>query len=155
MFNEFLRGAAETIGTQLGPEEDWAPMAFIITPESELAVIGTEGWKNDDELVAYVYRLAELIVEKKAQSFGMVATIWTLEVPADAPVPIRPRDHPDRVETLSIATYTADKTLTAHAVIGRHPDHAPTLQEWEVMDAPVEGGMATPIQAALRKVRDE
>jgi hypothetical protein len=155
---EFLQGAVETIGQDLEPDSDWVPTAFLIAPGNQMVLIATEGWTNEQEFAAYVAGLCRQIIERRAKAFAMVSTIWTLEHMSKeelARLTVRPRDHPERVEAVLIATYSADKTLTALAVIDRHPDSPPTLREWKVGKGDVEGGVATPLIEALREVSDE
>jgi hypothetical protein len=154
---EFLQGAVEAIGEDLDPDADWAPTAFLISPGNEMVLISTEGWSNEREFEAYIARLCREIIERRAKAFAMVSTIWTLEMSAEelARLTVRPRDHPDKVEAVLIATYSAHANVTAQAVIERHPNSPPTLKEWLVTDSPVEGGVATPLLEALREVSDE
>lgn len=148
----YLRTAVSQIRESLKPDEDWAPVAFVVEPDVQVK-IHTAVWTGDEERDAYFQKIADEALASRAIAVGMVNTIWYREVDVDEPTKPRPRDDPNRLEAVQVATMTADQTLLAHASITRHPMQSPTLGEWKVGDVE-EGGVLTPVQESLRKVRD-
>jgi hypothetical protein len=138
----------------LKPDEDWAPVAFIVQDDLQVKIHTTTGWATDGERSLYIQTLADEALGSKAVSVGMVNTIWYRIIDAGENSKPRPRDDPDRLEAVQVATLSADKTLLAQAGITRHTNEPPTLGEWTVGSLE-EGGSLTPILEALRKVRDE
>ena len=154
--NAFIRRATEDVRLGMAPDEDWAPAAFIFGEDGELHIVSTEGWTNDAEKLAYAQTVARMTVMYQATSVGLVGTVWMLVMIGEPDaVLVRPRDHPQRIETLMVLSMSAEDSVTAFAVIERHDNAPPTLREWDVSTGgELEGDISAPLQAALRKVKD-
>jgi len=155
--NEFIRTAAIGVGTHLGPDSDWAPVAFLVTSDGDMKIVATDGWNNDRERKRYLDQISEAIINIRAVAVGMVSTIWMLTIAKDKNyypfVHPRPREHPQREEALLVIAMSAEESITAIATIDRHSNQPPSLREWEIVEDEVEGDMPIPLRNALRKVK--
>jgi hypothetical protein len=151
--NLHLRGAVMNIRESLRPDEDWAPVAFVVEEDLKVEIYAAAAWSGDAERDAYIATLAEETLKSKAVAVGLVNTVWYRTVDEQEDGKPRPRDDPNRLEAVQVATLSAHKTLLAHAGITRHDKEPPTLGEWTVGSLE-EGGTLAPILEALRKVRD-
>lgn len=156
VLNEFLRDAAASIGPTLLPEQDWAPIAFVVNEHRNMDVVAGD-WATDAEQWAFYEQLAEEIVSRRGVAVGLVAPIWMLKTEiagrglANEP---RPRDHPLREEALQVMTLSADRNLVAYATVTRTETDPPKLGEWELEEGELEGVMTALVIEALRKVKD-
>ena len=97
--------------------------------------------------------VARMTVMYQATSVGLVGNVWMLVMIGEPDaVLVRPRDHPQRIETLMVLSLSAASTNRAIASRDNAP---PTLREWDVSTGgELEGDISAPLQAALRKVKD-
>lgn len=142
----------DRIGPTLGPEEDWAPVLILRTPEgtaiAPLVELGLEG--TDAETLN---RLAALVVEVGATAVCRVQPAWQ-----GPPVEredyaagdfVRPSENPDSTEVLivQLADSTGDSQVWSAEVV-RGGDH-PSLGDWDRMPDAVGGRLVEVLRRAL------
>jgi len=168
-FQEFMdtvRDGVEQVGGQLGPEDDWLPMAFLERedPEStdgvaELTMVGIDPEYMDEEerkefLGSVV--LPSIVEKMKARKYAFLSTAWMAKVgreedgSVDTSIP--PSEHPDRMEVVIITACDREIAEFCYAEIIRTPDHPPMLTPWETMarGIEVEGRFIDSVREVMR-----
>jgi hypothetical protein len=119
------------------------PMIHAITKDDEhlIAAVPQVGG-DDDEKDAAAVGLHAFLKEKNVVQYVLLTEAWVLTLPAgtniggDLP---RPKDHPDRVEVITLSGETKDRAIHGMITITRDANGNPTLGELETWD----GGMST------------
>lgn len=157
------RTIVESLGTTLGPDDDWMPVCFLLTgDEMVVAAIDPEFMSSN----ATKNRLGDVILpglvrKTNADAFAMVMTIWQTKISQDnaydqakldpetglprVPVSLMP----DRVEAVLVTAVTKEGANASVAEITRSPDKAPELGAWDTVNVAFSGRMIDGVKAAF------
>ena len=136
----FLKKSVEDIALKLKPNEDWAPVFFLLNDKNELYQV-MASFEDDQEKDMYGKLLIpSLILKYNAFIYGFVSTAWMVKEKSDFPRSnILPVDHPDRVEILMIEARSFDKNKSMMANIIRQRNKHPILESWKEFDGATQG----------------
>lgn len=164
-FDEFDQGIRDTvrrIEQDLGPDEDWAPMAFVQDYQGRATLLALHGalFATEESKDALAEALGKFIVGSFGVRFAMVFSAWTIDVEGDPSmihdddwVPVSERE--DRRECVFVTTLDLDDARAHRAMVTRLPDRRPKLGEWEEYESAfVEGRYLDAARSALTLVRD-
>lgn len=160
---ENVKATVENIAVDLGPEEDWDPMAFMIAkaknvPDFDPNEHDGEAYHSvvvafdftafpdfDEAKDAIAGALEAMLKEVEAEAGMWLSTSWTVRsdhMPPEAQeladkeriMDTRPSEHPYRSEVVTlIGISKPDRVFGAMARVVRHEDSHPTLEDWDVM----------------------
>ncbi len=172
MFRHWALTSVEAVGRRFThPDEDWLPVLLLLTPRGGvLAGIDLAFYQSDARKEVLVKRLSALIVGAHATAFALVQEMWrSWAVTPEGGEPgarsralrsgrLRPRDDPQREETLLIHITDDVHEELWSAVILRDPHRPPCLGRWEKIDLKTSPGRMTgrfmePLRAALERAR--
>jgi hypothetical protein len=152
--------AAEAIGQNLDPEDDWETTAVIATLDSERGIgVGILPllFTNDEEKdKAFNQTLPSAVAQTGARSIVLVLPSWTVEGPDYDPEGPKPSQHPNRKEILLLTGTTLEYNETRSAEVIRSPDGPPRLGPWETIsttenldEVKITGTIVSSVLAAL------
>lgn len=164
MYEMVERMAKDVGGDFTEPDDDWFPVAHVLTKKGERFVlaIDLDFMQNEATKGRLVKNLTDFIRKKKVTHFTLVLSTWIVKADRKPGIDLDtqaeevglPSQHPDREEMLLVTSFDADTFITGFALIERHDDAPPTLGEFERMpDDAMSGRFIEPFRDALKAAR--
>jgi hypothetical protein len=149
-FVNSLKESVEDIALRLNPEEDWAPVFFLLNDKGEMYQV-MASFENDEEKDFYGRLLIpSLILKYNISIYGFVSTAWMAkEKSATHRSEVLPVDHPDRVEIIILEARSFDKSKSMIASIKRQKKKHPTLESWKEFNGTTQGRFVDTVMKAL------
>jgi hypothetical protein len=119
---------------------------LVLTEDGKFAPVQFAGLENaelDEEEIGLIFANSIAQLRAECQAVAFVAEAWTIQRDLGDVIDVRPREQPDRQETLMITVYgpaKADETLISCPII-RDGDE-PTLGDWQEMGGELMGRFA-------------
>jgi len=121
------------------PNDDYDPVLLVRDHEDKVAFLGIGADMNDgdakEEVAKFMFAVISVLRAKEAV---FVSSTWMVKDLRDGDVEdghltVMPRDHPNRVEAVTLMHASLDGDAIHQAEIFRTQDKPPTIGEWNVM----------------------
>jgi hypothetical protein len=146
------------------PDEDWIPVAFLMTPKGMVVVALMDLFRDNAAKDQIAPALTSLFREQKPSMAAMVTSAWMRRLDHADPLldlhmqmssAFGIRDHPERTEVLMVEVAdAAGKDEIWSAGIVRSEDKPPVLAEWQQWPGEATGRVAGVLQRAFEAVRE-
>lgn len=120
------------------PDDDWLPMLLMRNRDGQVSLSAVPVWDDKDAAAALV---GAVVASAEAVEVALVLSAWMrVGGPSAAEDGIRPSDHPERREVVTIAWVNHEEAALAIAEIHRRKNRPPTLGEFDISEEAVADG---------------